>query len=169
MKEINKVYAYKHDGSFHRLTNKVKLLKETKDYYIVLNNSGNYVQEAKGYHWKTKEKAIIYFSKNHWFNIMIMYKQNRIVYYCNLASPILYEHHSLKYIDYDLDIKYFVDTKDILVLDKNEYQFNQKKYQYSTQIKNKIEAEMKILKSWIKYEVGPFSEEFRKRYETIGV
>lgn len=169
MKDINKVYAYKHDGSFHRMTDKVELLKETKDYYIVLNRAGNHVQEVKDHRWKTKEKAVIYFSKNHWFNIMVMYKKNRIVYYCNLASPIMYEQQSLKYIDYDLDVKYFVDTKDILILDENEYKFHSKKYQYSPKIAQKIESEMKVLKNWIKHEIGPFSKEFRDRYENIGV
>lgn len=168
MKTIDNVFAYKHDGSFHRVSQGVSLLKETKDYYILLNNKGNTVLEPKKYRWRTKEKAIMYFSKNHWFNVIIMYKKDRIVYYCNLATPILEEQNSLKYIDYELDVKYFVDTKDKILLDVNEYKYHQKKYNYSDKLLKKIEEELEVLNQWIDYEVGPFSEEFRKEYENIG-
>ncbi len=167
MKKIDKVYAYKHDGSFHRLNDRVNLLKETKDYYIVLNKKNNTIFEKKNHRWKTKEKAVIYFSKNHWFNIMLMFKKDRMVYYCNLASPIMYEHSSLKYIDYDLDVKYFVDTKDKILLDENEYAHHKKKYDYSPKIQKKIDDELKILNKWIDYEIGPFSKEFREKYKNI--
>ncbi len=168
MNKINKVFAYKHDGSFHRLSENVELLKETKDYYIVLNNKGNLVLEPNKYRWKTKEKAIMYFSKNHWFNVIVMYKKDRIVYYCNLATPIQREQDSLKYIDYELDVKYFVDTKDKILLDQNEYKYHQKKFNYSKKLLDKIQEELDVLNQWIDYEIGPFSEEFRKKYESVG-
>lgn len=163
-KNIDKIYAYKHDGSFHRLWTQVELLKETKDYYIFANKKGSFVNEKGDYFWKTKEDAIIYFSKNHWFNIIVMYKKGRVVYYCNLATPPILEQQSLKYIDYELDVKYFSNTRDAVVLDENEYNYYKDKYGYPKWLMEKIEDEKNLLLSWMENEVGPFAEAFREEW-----
>lgn len=165
MRNINKIYAYKHNGDFHRVSQKVELLKETKDYFIIKNKKGNEVYESKNYRWRTREDAIFYFSKHHWFNIILMYKKDSIVYYCNLATPPIYEHESVKYIDYELDVKYYTQDKVVKVLDQKEYEINQKKFGYSDKLMEQIESELKILKKWIKLEIGPFSKEFREKYK----
>lgn len=164
MSEINKIYAYKHDGTFHRMWDKVKLLKETKDYYICANYKKSKVYEKNNIFWRTHENAILYYSKNHWFNILIMFKKDKIVYYCNLATPAILEQDSIKYIDYELDVKYFVETRDMVLLDQNEYDYYKVKYDYPKWILSKIEKEKNILFEWIKNETGPFSEEFRKKW-----
>ncbi len=156
-----KIYAYKHNGDFHRMWNESEILKETKDYIICHTPERTLVKESAGHFWKTREPAIAYFSKKRWFNIIIMYKKTEIVYYCNLASPILTEMNTLKYIDYDLDLKYFVEKKQIVILDKKEFAINKFKYDYPKWIEEIVVEELKILNTWAKNEIGPFSEEFR--------
>lgn len=167
MNKINKVYAYKHNGFFHRLWDDLELQKETKDYYIFANPRQSKVVEKNNVSWRTKEDAILYFSKNHWFNILVMFKKDRIVYYCNLATPPVFEQDSIKYIDYELDVKYFVNTKDVILLDQNEYNHYKKKYNYPQWIMDKIEVEKNILLEWIENEIGPFSEEFRQKWNVF--
>ncbi len=165
MRNVDRVFAYKHNGSFHRAYLDIELLNETRDYFVLYNKTSNQVYEKKNYKWYTKEDAIFYFSKEHWFNIIVMLKDTGIVYYCNIATPPLYEHNSIKYIDYDLDVKYFPNTKEIKLLDENEYAYNKRKFKYPEEVLNKIDDELKILKKWIKHEVGPFSKEFVEKYK----
>ena len=166
MKKNDKVvtYAYKHDGSFHRVWTNNTLLCHTKDYYIVGTDENVRVIETKNHYWFTKEPALNYFSKKRWFNIIIMFKEKDIVYYCNLATPILEEMGTLKYIDYDLDVKYYVNSKKIKILDKNEFNVNKFKYKYPEWIEERVLEELKILQSWMKNEIGPFSPQFREKW-----
>lgn len=159
-----KVYAYKHNGDFHRMWPDTYLLSETKDYYVTGTYVKSKVIESNNHFWYTKEPALCYFSTKRWFNIIIMFKEREIVYYCNLASPILKELDSLKYIDYDLDYKYFVNTNKTKVLDRKEFNINKFKYNYPEWTEKKILKEMKILQSWVKNEIGPFSESFRNKW-----
>ncbi|MGL5020856.1 MAG: DUF402 domain-containing protein [Mycoplasmatales bacterium] len=159
-----KIFAYKHNGDFHRLWSKSEIVLETKDYFITKTPNRVRVIEQESHFWFTKEPAICYFSKKRWFNIIIIFRPNDVLYYCNIASPILKELETLKYIDYDLDLKYFVSSKKIKILDRNEYIENKEKYNYPEWIDKKVERELKILHTWAKNEIGPFSQEFRDKF-----
>ena len=63
------IHSYKHDGKIHRSWDDAFFIAETEEYAIF----GNYktvVTESDGRKWRTKEPAIMYFSKNNWFNII---------------------------------------------------------------------------------------------------
>ncbi len=158
------IFAYKHSGEFHRKWHDIEILSETKDYIITHSKPKTKVLESSGNYWYTKEPAICYFSKKRWFNIIIMYKGHEVVYYCNLASPILKELNSLKYIDYDLDLKYFSNTKTSVILDKKEFKQHSMDYDYPQWVIDVVLKETKILQEWAKNEQGPFSLEFREHW-----
>lgn len=162
MRSRMNIYAYKHGGIFHRVWKDAMLLKETKNYYIVATPSNTRVFEKSAYRWTSRELAINYFSKKHWFNVILMYKPDEEVYYCNLATPCIRELNDLKYIDYDIDVKYFCKSKKMRILDMNEYRANSQKYEYDEWIDRKIKKELNTLKFWIENEIGPFSKQFRK-------
>lgn len=164
MKKIGH-YAYKYNGSFHRYWQDAILLNETRDYIISATPNSTNVVEGDGYFWRSRELAINYFSKNKWFNVIIMFKDSEIVYYCNLASPCLIEANSIKYIDYDLDIKYFSKTKQIKVLDLNEYRNNTKLYNYPKQIQDIVENQLEEIKFLMKNEIGPFDPQFAEKWK----
>jgi len=165
MKDFIDIYAYKHDSSFHRIWTRSEVLADTKDYYVTYTPKNVRVIECKQSFWRTREPAVCYFSKKRWFNIIVVFREDEIMYYCNLASPILKELNSFKYIDYDLDVKYFVNKKKVKVLDRKEYEDNKVKYNYPEWIDVKVQKELKVLLSWIKNEVGPFSQEFRDKWQ----
>lgn len=167
MEKQMKIYAYKHDGGFHRMWYSTREIVQNKDYFINYIPKGCIVVEGIKRKWHTREPAIVYFSKSHWFNIIMIIKEDEISYYCNLASPILNELGSLKYIDYDLDVKYFPKTKTIKLLDQNEFNENCVKLNYSPWIKEKVEKEREILIRWTKEEIGPFNQTFREKYLRI--
>ena len=67
-KKLN-IHSYKHDHKIHRSWDEAIFIDQTEEYTIF----GNYktqVTESDGRTWKTKEPAIMYFSKTDWFNII---------------------------------------------------------------------------------------------------
>ncbi len=158
-------YAYKYNGDFHRYWQDAIKLEETRNYIITATPKGTNVVEGDGYFWRSRELAINYFSKEKWFNVIIMYKDNEIVYYCNLASPCLFEAKSLKYIDYDLDVKYFSNKKQIKILDQNEYKNNALTYNYPDDVKEVIEKQLDEIVYLMKNEIGPFDPRFAQKWK----
>lgn len=124
-----KIQCYKHNGKIHRAWDEAVVLDVKKDY-IVFGNNKTTVIEAQGTWWKTKEPAIMYFFKNEWYNIIAQMKKDGIYYYCNIATPFIIEEGTIKYIDYDLDLRIFPNG-DYKILDRLEYDYHKKLMGYS--------------------------------------
>lgn len=123
------IQCYKHDGKIHRAWDEAVLLDIKKDY-LVFGNNKTLVRESEGTTWKTKEPAIMYFFKDKWYNIIAQMKKDGIYYYCNIATPFIIEEGTIKYIDYDLDLRVFPNSE-YKILDKGEYECHRKAMNYS--------------------------------------
>lgn len=134
------IQCYKHNGKIHRSWDEAVVLDIKKDY-IVFGNNKTKVTEAQGTWWKTKEPAIMYFFKNKWFNIISQIKKDGIYYYCNIASPVVIEEGTIKYIDYDLDLRVFPDGS-FKVLDRGEYKYHKSMMQYPEIIDTILKQEL---------------------------
>lgn len=137
------IQCYKHNGKIHRAWDEAVVLDIKKDY-IVFGNNKTRVIESEGTTWRTKEPAIIYFFKNKWYNIISQMKKDGIYYYCNIATPYIIEENTIKYIDYDLDLRIF-PKGEYKILDKLEYQYHKKKMEYSEDLDLVINHAMKEL------------------------
>ncbi len=126
------IHCYKHNGKVHR-TWEEALVLDVNDDYIVCANNRTIVTEAQGSMWKTKEPAVMYFFKKEWFNVIVQFKKDGIYYYCNIASPYLIDADTIKYIDYDLDLRIF-PNKSYKVLDRIEYEHHKKYMNYSDEL-----------------------------------
>ena len=111
---------------------------------MVFGNNKTLVTESEGTMWRTKEPAVMYFFKDKWFNIIAQMKKNGIYYYCNIATPFIIEDGTIKYIDYDLDLRIF-PKGDYKVLDKLEYEYHKKKMNYSSDLDKVIQNAMSEL------------------------
>ena len=127
--DMFQIQCYKHDGKIHRCWDEAILL-DVKDDYMVFGNERTLVTEAQGNTWRTKEPAVMYFFKDKWYNIIVQMKKEGITYYCNIASPFIIEDDTIKYIDYDLDLRVF-PTGSFKILDRQEYKYHKKKMNYS--------------------------------------
>ena len=161
------IQSYKHDGSLHRTWAKGLVLESNEKQFVVVTNKA-WVTESNGRHWITREPAICFFYPDRWFNIVCMIRKTGIYYYCNLASPSLYDSEAIKNIDYDLDVKVYPDGSwDIL--DRDEYIEHSNKMAYSEDIKEIIEEELKNLIVQIEKREGAFSideiERYYKKYD----
>ena len=126
------IQCYKHNGKIHRSWDEAVVLDIKKDY-IVFGNNKTKVIESQGTWWKTKEPAVMYFFKNHWFNIICQIKKDGIYYYCNIATPFIIEEGTIKYIDYDLDLRIF-PSGEFKILDKLEYEYHKKIMKYDDKL-----------------------------------
>lgn len=123
------IQCYKHNKKIHRAWSEAIVLDVKKDY-IVFGNNKTLVIESEGTTWRTKEPAIMYFFKNKWYNVIAQMKKDGIYYYCNIASPFIIEEGTIKYIDYDLDLRIF-PKGEYKILDKLEYEYHKSKMNYS--------------------------------------
>lgn len=153
--DILKIHKYKHNGKIDRCWQEATFLGEDEDYMIFANYK-SFVIENDGRTWKTKEPAIMYFSKKDWFNIIGQIKPNGIYYYCNIASPFIIEDDVIKYIDYDLDLRVFPNGS-FKVLDRGEYRYNKRKMNYSKDLDIVLRNELTKLINKTRAKEYPFN------------
>ena len=74
------IHCYKHDSTIYKYWDEAIFLEENDDY-VVLANSHSKVIENDGKSWRTKEPAIMFFYKKHWFiiNFSICYINSTII------------------------------------------------------------------------------------------
>lgn len=160
-----KIHCYKHDGKIYRTWGETIVLDVNEDYIVVANDRTK-VTELDGRTWRTKEPAIIYFYKKNWFNVIAQMKEAGIFYYCNIATPFIVDDKTIKYIDYDLDLRVFPDDT-YKILDQNEYEYHKKKMKYSEEIHQIVMKELDNLIGLHKKKTGPFSSFIINYYYSI--
>lgn len=164
-----KIHSYKHNSKIHRSWDEATYLGED-DEYMIFANYKTLVIESDGRTWRTKEPAIMFFSKKNWFNIIGQLKDSGIYYYCNIASPFVIEEDTIKYIDYDLDLRVFPDGS-FKVLDRGEYQYHKKKMNYSDDLDKILKEELTILIEKARGKISPFDkkavEAYYKQYKKV--
>ena len=92
-----------------------------------------------------------------------MVRKTGIYYYCNLASPSLYDGEAIKNIDYDLDVKVFPDGE-YMILDENEYEYHASVMNYPENIKKIISSQMEELLDLIVNKKEPFDFSYINDY-----
>ena len=156
------IQCYKHNGKVNCNWHEAVII-DVKEDYIVCANSKSLVTEADGSIWKTKEPAIMYFFKNHWFNVIAQLKKTGISYYCNIATPYIIEDDTIKYIDYDLDLRIFPNGS-YKILDRNEYKYHKKLMGYSDDLDRAIKNGLDELINFYKKDEIIFNEANNLRY-----
>lgn len=159
------IHGYKHNGELYKVWDKTIFLDQTKEYYVFGNNKIK-VTEKDGRSWRTKEPAIIFYYKKRWFNIIAQLKKNGIYYYCNISSPVIIENNTIKFIDYDLDLRVFPDGM-YRILDVSEYEYHKEIMNYSKEIQEIINYELNSLIEMFKRREPPFNNEIIKHYNEI--
>lgn len=161
-KDEVRIQCYKHNGEIHRDWDKSEVLEVSEDHIVCYNDRVR-VTESDGRSWKTKEPALLFFYKNNWFNIIAQFKTNGIYYYCNIATPYIIEENTIKYIDYDLDLRVFPDDK-YKVLDEAEYEYHKELMNYPEDLKKVIDYELNNLINMYKQKEGPFYKDTLQKY-----
>jgi len=156
------IHCYKHTGKIHRIWDEAVVLDMNKDY-IVFGNNKTKVTESQGTWWRTKEPAILYFKRNSWYNVISQLKKDGVYYYCNIATPFIIEEGTIKYIDYDLDLRIF-PSKEYKVLDRLEYDYHKRIMHYSDDLDTVIQNALSELISEYENNNEMFNDEKNKEY-----
>ena len=159
------IHSYKHNGAIHRSWEKGLVLSSDEDRTIVMNQH-TLVNEADGRIWYTREPAICYFPHHEWYNVICMIRKNGVHYYCNMASPTLYDGEALKYIDYDLDLKVFPD-EGYRILDQEEYKHHAALMNYGEDLDFILHKELDALIELAVNKQGVFEEQFAKKWYQV--
>jgi len=146
----------------HRIWTQAKVLEYTSNQIVVANKRTRVI-ESNGRFWHTREPSVVWFFKDHWFNIIGMLREDGVYYYCNIASPYVIDDEALKYIDYDLDIKVFPNGS-YKILDRGEYTVHKNKMHYPEKLRSILEKELDKLKAMVEKKEGPFKEGEVKQY-----
>lgn len=159
------IQCYKHNGKIHRAWDEAVVL-DIKKNYIVFGNNKTRVTEAEGNVWRTNEPAIMYFFKDRWFNIISQLKKNGIYYYCNIATPFIIEDNTVKYIDYDLDLRIFPNGE-YKILDQLEYQYHKRIMNYSDDLDFVVNNALDELIEFYKEGSPMFDSQENKKYHSL--
>ena len=151
------IQSYKYNGQVHRTWSKAFVLQATQECIITVTHK-TWVIESDGRRWFTKEPAICFFYPDRWYNIISMIRKSGIYYYCNVATPSIYDGEALKNIDLDLDVKVFPNG-DIELLDQDEFELHQKQMQYDPDIIYLADQAAKQLIDHVKKNQYPFNHQ----------
>lgn len=162
---ILKVQAYKFNGLLYRQWNQAKIIYNNEKH-IVLILYKTKVTELNGAGWVYKEPVIWFMPKKQNFNCLILIKKNGFYRYINLASTPIFEDDTIKFIDYDLDVKCY-PQKELKIVDRDEFNTNGKLMKYPDSLKNKILDELSnVIKMYNNFQYF-FSDEIIKYYLKI--
>ena len=151
------ILSKKHDGSHHRRWLENVLVFADK-HKLIGYNAYTPVVDRDFREWKTDTKAIFYFPRSHWFNVIIMLTEPHY-YYCNISSPVTYKDKTLEYIDYDIDVIVQANLS-YKVVDEAEFLQNKRRYQYSEDVVYHVKQSVEQLRNMIERNEDPFNQSF---------
>lgn len=160
--QVVNVQAYKANGTLYRQWNGCKVLEASRDLIVLLMYKTK-VAELNGQRWSVREPIIWYMPKDAFYNTTGLIRKSGTYFYTNIASPPFYEEGTIKFIDYDLDIKAYPGQK-TKVVDKNEFEANRIKMGYSPKLVKILEETVDTVSRLIAYQEGFFDEDVIDTY-----
>ncbi|MGZ9414591.1 DUF402 domain-containing protein [Mycoplasma sp. 5370] len=143
-KNFVNIQAYKYNGKLYRQWSGGQIIQETDNHVVLYLNTKTKVMEKNYQKWKVRADTLWFFHKKHFFNALVTIVKKKFYIYINLASPFFIEENTVKFIDFDLDIKVY-PNKDLNIIDKSEFLVNAKKMKYSQKTINVIFEELRFL------------------------
>ncbi len=132
------------------------LLEKTDDFIIVKGEPGRVLHHyTKGKQYTMDNWSLEFFPFNKWFTVSIDIKDGKVEgYYCNISQPSTLEGKKLSFIDLDLDI--VKSNGNWEVVDEEDFQENQIKYNYPQNLVEETRLKLESLKSHIEKGMFPF-------------
>ncbi|WP_306766869.1 DUF402 domain-containing protein [Metamycoplasma neophronis] len=165
MGQITSIQAFKYDGTLYRQYEGAKIIANLDDFVVVLLVKSKVMEE--NINWVVSDPILFFFAKNRFYNASITLNKEKNNYtYINLASPFYIDNGIIKYIDFDIDIKSYVD-KDFNVIDWQDFKNSIVKYNYSLKLIYKIYDELDFLQEQHCTKSGIFSKKLIDSIEKV--
>ncbi|KKB26871.1 hypothetical protein MM26B8_03750 [Mycoplasmopsis meleagridis] len=134
------VQAYKYNGMLYRQWNGAKVIRNTKDHYVLLMYKTK-VGEISKKDWVYRDPVIWFMPKNALHNALVLLKQSGNYIYVNISSKPIYEDNTIKFVDYDIDIKKYPGKK-LAIVDQDEFKEHIKEYKYPLKLIKQVEKSL---------------------------
>ncbi|GFR37951.1 UPF0374 protein YjjG [Insulibacter thermoxylanivorax] len=166
------IKSFKHNGHIHRtwyenwlVPQQLLLPEHAAEQMLILINEQTLISEADGSQWTSKVPGVSFFIPGEWYNIVALLEEEGVRFYCNVASPPYQDatHHTITYIDYDLDVIRTADGE-IVVVDEDEYAEHRRLYHYSSLVEHKVGQGLKKLLQRVQEARTPFEEHTAYHY-----
>ena len=150
------VNSRKYDGTIHH-TWKADLIGQ-KETMIVL--AGEFVEEIRHSKLGVIRRGTIsyeYYWLDRWYNIFRFHNPEGDLrnYYCNICMPAEFKDGVLDYVDLEIDLLISNDFK-TEILDSDEFELNAVKFEYPSEIKEKVRQTTQTLLNVISNREFPF-------------
>jgi|SRR5215213_966798 len=150
------INSRKFDGRIHRSW-KAKLLEETEEFYLFAGKFDSEVKHSKLGVIRRGTVSYEYYWKNQWYNVFRFHEPDGDLrnFYCNINRPPEFVGNVLDYIDLEIDILVWRDFS-FEILDLDEYEESSRKFNFSDEVKYKVEESLNKLLEMIKEKTFPF-------------
>lgn len=149
------IQAYKYEGTLYRQWNGAKVFLNDDNFVGCLLNKTKVI-EKEGQKWIIKEPTLWFFSKKFFFNVTILPRKEGLFYYANLASPFFFEENTIKFIDFDYDIKIY-PNKAFSIVDHIDFLRNKEQW-YDNNIVSVIYDNILQITKFVHSKEGIFDE-----------
>ncbi|HEY0048697.1 MAG TPA: DUF402 domain-containing protein [Pyrinomonadaceae bacterium] len=150
------INSRKFDDRIHRSW-QARLLEETEEFYLLVGEFDSEVKHSKLGVIGRGTVSYEYYWKNEWYNVFRFHEPNGELrnFYCNINRPPQLADNVLDYIDLEIDILVWRDFS-LEILDLDEYEESSQKFDFSDDVKYKVEESLNKLLEMIKEKAFPF-------------
>lgn len=150
------INSRKFDDRIHRSW-QARLLEETEEFYLLVGEFDSEVKHSKLGVIGRGTVSYEYYWKNEWYNVFRFHEPNGELrnFYCNINRPPQLADNILDYIDLEIDILVWRDFS-LEILDLDEYEESSQKFNFSDDVKYKVEESLNKLLEMIKEKAFPF-------------
>jgi uncharacterized protein len=151
------INSRKFDGTIHKSWSG-ELIEETSDYYVFLGVFNSLVEHPKLGVIRPETVSYEYYWKQKCYNVFRFFEPEGTFrnYYCNINLPPVFLNGVLDYVDLDVDVLVWKDFS-FEILDLEEFEENAERYNYSPEIRSKVEQSLSELLELIAAREFPFS------------
>ena len=107
---IISIQAFKYGGTLYRQYEGAKIIANLKDFVVLLLLKSKVAEQQ--INWIARDPILFFFAKNKFYNATVTLKENKHNYiYVNLSSPFYINNNVIQYIDFDIDVKSYIDEE----------------------------------------------------------
>ena len=152
--------ATDYDGSFH-WGHPAHLIEAGAGLAVTETKAGLAVRTARGL-WVDPWNTRGHYWSDRWYNVIRLEDPDgRLAgFYCNIATPAIFDGSTLRYIDLQLDVRVFVEPAGwrVEVLDEDEFEAARVRYAYPDEVVAKALAAIEEVERMSAAREFPFSD-----------
>ncbi len=156
------IHVTKYDGSYHRRI-PIRYVQRKGPLHLVTIHRGDPVARTPDLADDPAPYIIewdgdLYLFDDRWYDVHRSRRDDRTLYYMNIASPVEFDGESFSYVDFDLDIWWWTDEQPV-VLDEDEFLDHSKAMGYPAEVIERARAAVDEVLGLIGERAFPFDRE----------